>query len=89
MSNDGDYGLYCPMCVNDLRLGDPSYARWVDPNGGPPLCSLHYVRLYGHGERMVRIDGYEPPRSRVAPPPHDPGPVVAPVDDKSPFAVTA
>jgi len=62
--------VLCPDCIaNQGDLGDPSHARWVGPDGGS-YCSMHFIRRFGHGERLVPIEGYEPPvtRKRAAPP---------------------
>ena len=51
----------CPDCVvNQDQLGDPSFARWIGPDGGN-YCSMHFINRFGHGERLVPIEGYEPP----------------------------
>jgi len=58
---------YCFVCErNILRLGQPSHARWVGPNG-KAYCSMHFVQRFGHDEKLVRLDGYEPP-AKVKPP---------------------
>ena len=58
---------YCHVCEGQiLKLGQPSYARWVGPNGRA-YCSMHFIQRFGHDERLVRLDGYEPPR-QVKPP---------------------
>lgn len=66
---------YCYVCESQvLRLGQPSYARWVGPNG-KAYCSMHFIQRFGHDERLVRLEGYEPPakakppREREAPRP--------------------
>lgn len=51
----------CPDCVADILLGTPSRARWLAPYGGEAYCSMHFIRRFGHGEPLRRIDGYEPP----------------------------
>lgn len=38
-----------------------SYARWVGPDG-KLYCSMHFIAAFGHGERLQRIEDYEPPR---------------------------
>ena len=61
--------LYCPDCVaEELALGAPSRSRWLGPDG-TAYCSMHFVRRFGHGQRMIRIDGYVPPSSRKPPAP--------------------
>jgi hypothetical protein len=45
--------------------------RWVGPDGRV-RCSLHHIQEFGHRERLVRVEGYEPPEG--APPPA-PGPL--------------
>lgn len=63
--------ILCPDCVNDPSLGDPSYARWLGPDGRE-YCSIHFIRRFGHGERLVPIEGYEPPTTRKPPAPRRP-----------------
>jgi len=61
--------ILCPDCeVRQANLGDPSFARWIGPDGGK-YCSLHFIQRFGHGEPLVRIEGYEPPEKRKAPAP--------------------
>ncbi len=57
---------FCPDCVERPELGEPSYARWVGPDG-EQYCSLHFIQRFGHAERLVRINGYEAP-TKVKPP---------------------
>lgn len=58
---------YCPDCEDDeVTLGRPSHARWVGPDGAA-YCSMHFVRRFGHAEKLVPIVGYVPPTS-VKPP---------------------
>lgn len=72
-------GELCPDCVDRPNLGNPSYARWVGPDGGH-YCSLHFITRFGHGEKLIRLEGYEPPpfpdqglpEPEVAPPPPPP-----------------
>jgi hypothetical protein len=52
--------MNCPDCERNADLGQPSLARWAGPDGGF-YCSMHFVQRFGHGERLVRIEGYEPP----------------------------
>jgi len=57
----------CPTCVErQATLGDPSEARWIGPDGGE-YCSLHFIQRFGHGEPLVRIEGFEAPTRRKAP----------------------
>jgi hypothetical protein len=57
----------CPTCEEQiLSLGAPSMARWLGPDGGI-YCSLHFIQRFGHGERLVRIDGFEPPPDAPTP----------------------
>jgi hypothetical protein len=42
--------------------------RWVGPDGSGDYCSMHFVSLFGHGERLVRSDRYEVPANAPAPP---------------------
>jgi len=51
----------CPDCVADVLLGTPSRARWLAPFGDEAYCSMHFIRRFGHGEPLRRIEGYEPP----------------------------
>lgn len=61
----------CPDCVaHQDELGTPSRARWVGPNGGV-YCSMHFVRRFGHAERLVRVEGYQPPTAPKQPVPRD------------------
>jgi len=59
----------CPDCMDDASLGAPSYARWLAPNREDSYCSLHFIRRYGHAERLVPVEGYEPPAERKPPAP--------------------
>lgn len=57
----------CPVCErNAADLGQPSAARWVGPDG-EQYCSLHFVARFGHGERLVRVEDYEPPTEAKKP----------------------
>jgi hypothetical protein len=59
---------FCPTCVDrQASLGAPSMARWVGPDGGL-YCSMHFISRFGHNERLVRVEGYEPPPSPKKPP---------------------
>ena len=59
---------FCPDCeAQILSLGAPSAARWLGPDGGI-YCSIHFVQKFGHNEKLVRIDDYEPPPYAVEPP---------------------
>jgi hypothetical protein len=61
--------VYCHVCEKRVPdLGQPSHARWVGPDG-KAYCSMHFVQKYGHGEKLVRVDGYEPPKTRKPPAP--------------------
>ena len=52
----------CPDCVADqIRLGNPSRARWLAPYGDEAYCSMHFINRFGHSEPLRRIEGYEPP----------------------------
>jgi hypothetical protein len=51
----------CSDCENDLALGQPSVARWKGPDGGE-YCSLHFINRFGHGQRLVRLEDFEPPK---------------------------
>lgn len=51
----------CPTCeVHTATLGEPSYARWIGPDGGV-YCSMHFIQAFGHGEKLVKLPDYEPP----------------------------
>jgi len=51
----------CPVCVaNEADLGRPSSARWVGPDG-EQYCSLHFINKFGHAEKLVKVEDYEPP----------------------------
>jgi hypothetical protein len=59
----------CPTCqVYAADLGEPSAARWLGPDGGI-YCSMHFIQRFGHNEKLVRIEGYEPPKQRKSPAP--------------------
>ena len=47
--------------------GCPSQGRWVGLDGRV-RCSLHQIHKYGHGEKLVRVEGYEPPAGAPPPP---------------------
>jgi hypothetical protein len=60
---------YCWVCeAQVLDLGQPSHARWVGPDG-KTYCSMHFIQRFGHGERLVKINGYESPKERKPPAP--------------------
>lgn len=59
--------MNCPTCEQRQdQLGTPSRARWIGPDGGL-YCSLHFIQRFGHGEKLVRIEGYEPPAEAKQP----------------------
>ena len=61
--------MNCPVCeINTADLGEPSQARWLGPDG-EVYCSLHFIHRFGHGEKLVRINGYTPPAQVKAPAP--------------------
>ena len=69
---------YCQVCESQiLKLGQPSYARWVGPNG-KAYCSMHFVQRFGHGEKLVKINGYEPPKQVKPPQPKEAKPRTEP-----------
>ena len=39
-----------------------SQGRWIGPDG-KVRCSLHHIQEFGHGERLVKVPDYEPPRT--------------------------
>jgi hypothetical protein len=43
-----------------------SQGRWVGPDS-KVRCSMHHIQEFGHGERLVRVEGYESPTT-VKPP---------------------
>lgn len=45
--------------------GCKSKGRWVGPDG-KARCSLHQIQEFGHAEKLVRVEGYEPPAAPVA-----------------------
>lgn len=52
---------YCWVCEAQVEdLGQPSHARWVGPDK-KAYCSMHFIQRFGHGERLVRVENYEPP----------------------------
>jgi hypothetical protein len=71
--------IYCPDCeAREANLGQPSHARWVAPDGSGDYCSLHFIQRFGHGEKLVPVEGYEPPPEVKAPAPRQqPQPVQA------------
>ena len=58
------------LCEADTPIAKivPCHAqgRWVGPDGRV-RCSLHHIAEYGHAERLVRVEGYEPPEGAPAP----------------------
>lgn len=42
--------------------------RWKLPDRSGAFCSMHFVLVYGHGEKLVRADSYEIPAVKVKPP---------------------
>lgn len=59
--------MNCPVCERNAdTLGTPSRARWVGPDG-ESYCSLHFVQRFGHHEKLVRVEGYEPPTETKQP----------------------
>lgn len=64
--------VLCPDCVgNQGQLGEPSHARWRGPDG-EAYCSMHFIHRFGHGEKLVPLEGYEPPAKVKAPAPKKP-----------------
>jgi hypothetical protein len=51
--------------------GCKSSARWIGRDG-KVRCSLHHVQEFGHRDRLIRFEDFEPPEN--APPPA-PGPL--------------
>jgi hypothetical protein len=61
----------CAVCeANAADLGQPSRARWVGPDG-QEYCSLHFINRFGHGEKLVLVENYEPPAEVKAPAPKE------------------
>ena len=57
---------FCYGCERQvLNLGQPSNARWVGPDG-KAYCSMHFIQRFGHGEKLVRVEGYQPPEHWAA-----------------------
>jgi hypothetical protein len=59
------------LCQSDAPItlatgGCKASARWVGPDG-KVRCSLHHVTEFGHSERLVRVEGYEPPEGAPEP----------------------
>jgi hypothetical protein len=42
--------------------GCKQQARWVGPDG-KVRCSLHHVQEFGHSEKLIRVEGYKPPKT--------------------------
>ena len=38
-----------------------SQGRWLGPDG-KARCSMHQIQEFGHNERLIRVNGYEPPK---------------------------
>lgn len=56
--------IFCPDCeANQDQLGEPSHARWHGPDGGK-YCSIHFVRRFGHCEKLIKIEDYEAPKAK-------------------------
>jgi|SRR5215471_5686565 len=56
----------CESTTPTLNGPCQSQARWVGPDG-KVRCSLHQIQEFGHAERLVRVEGYEPPADAPAP----------------------
>ena len=59
------------LCQSDAPLtlatgGCKAQARWVGPDG-KVRCSMHQIQEFGHAERLVKVEGYEPPAGAPAP----------------------
>lgn len=39
-----------------------SEARWVGLDG-LVRCSMHQIQAFGHAEPLVRVEGYQPPKT--------------------------
>jgi hypothetical protein len=53
------------LCESNTPLtratgGCKSQARWVGPDG-KGRCSLHQIQEFGHAEKLVKVEGFEPP----------------------------
>lgn len=68
---------FCDDCQGRLDLGDPSVARWSGPDGGK-YCSMHFISRFGHGERLVKLEDFEPPQEIKKPAPKKPKKKTAP-----------
>jgi hypothetical protein len=51
----------CNVCETEPILGSPSAARWAGPDG-KEYCSMHFINAFGHGEPLVKIEDFEPPK---------------------------
>jgi hypothetical protein len=61
------------LCESDAPVtiitgGCKAQARWVGSDG-KVRCSLHHIQEFGHGDRLVRVAGYEPPEDAPQPEP--------------------
>jgi hypothetical protein len=57
--------LFHMLCEDDSQLLPgpcQSQARWLGPDG-KKRCSLHHIQRFGHSEPLVRVEGYEPPKT--------------------------
>lgn len=61
----------CLACKADESLGAPSQARWVGPDG-EAYCSMHFLGKFGHGEKLVLLADYAPPKASKPPAPKKP-----------------
>jgi hypothetical protein len=61
------------LCESNTPLtratgGCKSQARWLGPDN-KGRCSLHQIQEFGHGAKLVKVEGYEPPQNGSAPEP--------------------
>lgn len=72
----------CCTCEVNPIFGSPSAARWLGPDGDA-YCSMHFIGKFGHGEPLVKIEGFEPPKKKT------PAKPKAKAKGKAPKEVTA
>jgi hypothetical protein len=59
------------LCQSDAPItlitgGCSSQGRWVGRDG-KVRCSLHHIQEFGHGDRLVRVEGYQAPNGPKPP----------------------
>jgi hypothetical protein len=58
--------MLCQSESNLLPGPCTSQGRWVGPDD-KVRCSLHHIQEFGYGERLVRVEGYTPPKGKKPP----------------------